>query len=40
MMSIEYKNFSEKVYDDTFRAEVIASAAAAKSSKKRAPKVD
>lgn len=39
-MSIEYKKFSEKVYDDTFRAEVIASAAAAKSSKKRAPKVD
>ena len=39
-MSVEYKKFSEKVYDDTFRAEVIASAAAAKSSKKRAPKVD
>lgn len=40
MMSVEYKKFSEKVYDDTFQAEVIASAAVAKSSKKKVHKVD
>ena len=39
-MSVEYKKFSEKVYDDTFQAEVIASAAVAKSSKKKVHKVD